>query len=235
MPAVHDAADRLHDGPLALVPRHREENRLSAHGKVGAVRRSPARCECSSPPFSIAVLEQIRMSHSLEILIRSAVGQMWIVWARAVRASDVPCSCHGDGVIFSCAALGDEKIVPSVLFVNMGTFWPNATGTVPELDHRTHLSSVDVYFLDPDALGGDIDLAIVIPEQIGVNLWRIEEDWITPRGIIERVGSLEQDAIHTVRRRAQVLADHIECTFVMPNSRGVHALLLCIGGVAVSR
>jgi len=232
LPPAHLAADGLEDGPLVFLPCHREEGGLAAHG-VGLVLGAGARGETHAPPVAVCVLEEIGVADGLEVLLGFAVREERVAFVSGVRAGDLFGAGHGDGVVQCGAALGDHEVVPSIFLVDVGTLGPDAAGAVPDVDGGACPAGVEVELLDHHAVGGDVDLSIVVPEEVGVNLGGVEEDGVAPCGLVIGVGGLEENT--GLLAGAEVLADDIEGALVFADRCGEHALLLAFGAPAVVR
>jgi hypothetical protein len=178
---------------LIFVPGDREEDGLAAHG-VGSVLRAGARGETHAPPFTVRVLEEVGVADSLEVFLGVAVREKGVSFVSSVRAGDVFGARDGDGMVSSGSSLGDQEVIPAVLLVDMGSLGPDTTGAVPYVYGSASLAGVEVELLNDHAVGGDIDLAIIVPEQVGVDLGRVEVDCTAPGGFIVGIGGPEEDA-----------------------------------------
>ena len=124
------------------------------------------------------------------------------------------------------AAFGNEQIVPAVFFVHMRAFGAASAGSVPDdLGVRQFFAGVQIDLKLADALGvtafdpgaGVVDLAVVVPEQIGIDAVVVDPDGVGP-GAADVFGPDKEIAAAT-----DVGGDHVEAAVVITERGGVNA------------
>ena len=171
------------------------------------------------PPVAVGVLYNIRVAHSLEGTADIVpVGQNRISGAGLKGSPDAAAPGNGLHMAVFRAALGDHQIVPAVFLVHMGTFGAAAAGTGPDLPGFAELltrSQVDLKLVHTAA--NVVDLAVVIPEERGVDALVIDPHRVGPFAV-NVVGPDVEIAAATA-----VGGDHVEAAVVITDSGGVDA------------
>lgn len=106
------------------------------------------------------------MPNRLKVLRSIVVREHGIRWIAFVWSGDVARTSDVCPMTQFSSSFSDEKIVPSVLLVNMRPLGVRESGSVPDTDGFRHLSGLKVDLLKNDAYGIEIYSAITIPEKL---------------------------------------------------------------------
>lgn len=106
------------------------------------------------------------MSNRLKVLRSVVVREHGIRWIAFVWSGDVARTSDVCPMTQFSSSFSDEKIVPSVLLVDMRSLRVRKPGSVPDTDGFRHPAGLKVDLLKDDAYGIEIYGAIVVPEEL---------------------------------------------------------------------
>ncbi|CDD30736.1 putative glycosyl transferase group 1 [Firmicutes bacterium CAG:94] len=212
--------------PAVLVPVHGCNHGLAAH-VVQHELGGPDAVE-HNPPLAVLVLHQVGVAQALgnaRAGIDIPVGEDGVAGAALKGAPGGVAAGDGLHVAVLRAALGNHQVVLAVDFVHVGTLGALAAGAVPDGPGLgAHLAGFQVHHALADALAVDVpkgalevDGAVVVPEERGVNAALLDGDGLGP-GAADVIGPHKE-----VAAGADVGGDHVKPPVVVADGGGENA------------
>ena len=174
----------VHLGPAKFRPADRRQAGFSAQSVVNAAFNNASVTVKHHPVAAIVSLNHVAVAEALNGVLLT--GTIYMCHNRigritVIRTSNVVAARNGYGMRFFCASLGRHQIIPAVLFVNVWAFCiAPAFGRPNRASLIQHFSGFNIDFIQGESRVDDVHFAVVIEEQVRVNMRYVYPDRIRP-------------------------------------------------------